>query len=112
MSLLGLARRAGRVAIGARSVDATARRGRLAVLLVAGDASENAISRLGREARAAPRLTVGSREQLGRAVGRGEVAVAGVSDPSLARRMLDAAEAPKGREHESGNPGDPERQVP
>ncbi len=98
--------------IGTHSVTAAARKGRVAVLVVAGDASENAVSRLGPEARARPRVTVASRAALGRAVGRGEVAVVGVTDAALAKRIMEEEWAPQGRDENSGTREDPGRQVP
>ena len=89
VGLLGIARRAGRVVIGTRAVDGAARAGRLALLLVASDASRHALGRLAPEARAAPRLTLGSRAALGRILGRRSIAVAGVTDVALAERMLE-----------------------
>ncbi|MCG8468315.1 MAG: ribosomal L7Ae/L30e/S12e/Gadd45 family protein [Gemmatimonadetes bacterium] len=87
--MLGLARRAGSVVIGARAVSAAARRGRLAAVLVASDASERAVERLVPEARDAARVRVGTRATLGGALGRTEVAVAGITDRSLADRVLE-----------------------
>lgn len=113
LGLIGIALRAGRAAVGTRAVRAAARAGRLAALVVATDASENAVARLGEEARSAPRVRVGSRATLGEAVGRAEVAVVGVTDAAIARRlMMYEEEAPGGRDDESGTRRDPRRQVP
>ncbi|WP_419941843.1 L7Ae/L30e/S12e/Gadd45 family ribosomal protein [Candidatus Palauibacter sp.] len=112
LGLLGIAMRAGRVALGTRAVDGAARRGRLALLVVASDASRHALGRLPPEARAASRVTVASREALGRALGRNDVAVAGVTDVALAARILEAECAPAGGDHSSGSAGDPEGRVP
>ena len=89
LALLGIARRAGRVALGTRAVGSAAGRGQVALLFVAGDASNNLWARLGAEALRAPRITVPGREALGRALGRPDVAVAAVTDQRLARRVLD-----------------------
>lgn len=102
VGLLGIARRAGRVALGTRAVDRAARAGRLALLLVASDASRHALGRLAPEARAAPRLTLGSRAALGRILGRRSVAVAGVTDVALAARMLKWDHAAIGDDESSG----------
>ena len=104
--------RAGRVALGTRAVDSAARRGRLALLLVAADASRHALGRLAPEARTASRLTVASREELGRALGRRTVAVAGVTDAALAARILEREHAPAGDDESSGSKEDLEGQVP
>lgn len=89
LSLLGIARRAGRLAVGTHAVTMAAKAGRLGVLVVASDASDNAISRLGSAARDVPRITAGDRAELGRAVGRNEVAVAGVTDAALAKKIVE-----------------------
>ena len=110
--LLGIARRAGRVALGTRAVDRAARGGRLALLVVAADASPHALGRLAPEARAVPRLTLGSRETLGRMFGRSTVAVAGVTDETLAARLLDRERTRAGDDKSSGSEQDSEGLVP
>ena len=112
LGLLGIALRAGRLALGTRAVSSAARRGRLALLVLARDASRHAVGRLAPEARVAPRVTVASREALGRALGRREVAVVGVTDKALAARILTGERAPAGDDDSSGSSGDPEGQVP
>ena len=112
LGLLGIARRAGRVAVGTRAVDRAARAGRLALLLLASDASRHALGRLAPEARAAPRLTLGSRAALGRILGRGSIAVAGVTDVALAERMLERDRAAMGDDDSSGPHGDSEGRMP
>lgn len=91
---------------------AAARSGQLEVLVVAGDASVNAVSRLGPEAREVARVTVATRAVLGRALGRGGVAVAGVTDAALAKRVLEEERALQRRDENSGTREDPGRQVP
>ncbi|MCY3699333.1 MAG: ribosomal L7Ae/L30e/S12e/Gadd45 family protein [Gemmatimonadetes bacterium] len=110
--MLGIATRAGRIALGTRAVDSAARRGRLALLVVAGDASRHAVSRLTPQARRASRVTVASRRALGRALGRNDVAVVGVTDSALAQRILEGERTPSRRDESSGSQGDPEGQVP
>ncbi|MYA34186.1 MAG: 50S ribosomal protein L7ae [Gemmatimonadales bacterium] len=112
LGLLGIATRAGRVALGTRAVDIAARRGRLALLVVAGDASRHAVSRLTPQARQASRVTVASRKALGRALGRNNVAVVGVTDSALAQRILEGERTPSRRDESSGSRGDPEGRVP
>jgi len=86
---LGLARRAGRVVVGVEALKAAARKGRLAVVVVAEDAAENALARVGGEVRAVERARFGTRDTIGRALGRGAVPIVGVTDRSLARRILE-----------------------
>ena len=106
-----MARRAGRAVIGTRAVKAAAQKGLLQVLVVAGDASDNALARLGPEVQAAARIRCGTRSTLGRAVGRAEVAVVGVTDRALAKRLLDEQQLPEG-DDSPGAREDPRRQVP
>ena len=92
-------------------MDIAARRGKLALLVVAGDASKHALGRLTPQARRVSRVTVATRSALGRALGRNGVAVVGVTDSALARRILEAGRAPSRRDESSGSHGDPEGQV-
>lgn len=90
LALLGLARRAGRAAVGSESVRGAARRGELAAALLARDAGSNAAGRVRAllEARGVPWIRCGTRAQLGAAVGRGPVAVVGFTDRRLAEEAL------------------------
>lgn len=89
LQLLGLARRAGHAVVGTQAVKDAADRGELTVVIVAGDATANAWRRLegtvgdGR----VPVVSCGTRESLGRAVGRGGAVVAGVRDRGLGERI-------------------------
>lgn len=87
LQILGLARRAGRAAVGTRAVLTAARSGRLEALIVAHDASPNAIDRVRGATRRVPIVRCGTRETLGLALGRGAVAVVGVTDREFARRI-------------------------
>ncbi|MDP2471651.1 MAG: L7Ae/L30e/S12e/Gadd45 family ribosomal protein [Candidatus Palauibacterales bacterium] len=93
LQLVGLARRAGRVAVGTRSVREAARRGKLSIVIVAEDATQNSLARLGTLVRdpGLPVVRCGDRSGLGRAVGRSEAVVVGVSDPGLAERIATVA---------------------
>ncbi|MEE9576907.1 MAG: ribosomal L7Ae/L30e/S12e/Gadd45 family protein [Gemmatimonadota bacterium] len=87
---VGMARRAGCVAVGTRAVREAARGGKLAAILIARDASENARGRLeGVRRRSGTSLTpCADRRALGAAVGRGPVAVLGVTERGLADLVL------------------------
>ncbi len=87
LQALGLARRAGRAAVGTRAVLVAARTRRLSALIVARDASPNALDRVRGAIRTVPIVRCGTRETLGLAVGRGPVAVVGVTDREFARRI-------------------------
>lgn len=90
LQLLGLARRAGRAAIGTQSVRGAARRGELAAVLIARDAGGNAEGRVRSllEARGVPLVRCASRGALGAAVGRGPTAVVGITDAKMAWAAL------------------------
>jgi ribosomal protein L7Ae-like RNA K-turn-binding protein len=92
LQAVGVARRAGRVEIGTRAVRQAGREGRLAAILVARDASDNARERFERVRlnTGAELVVCGDRSDLGRAVGRGPVAALGITEPGLAELVLEA----------------------
>lgn len=94
LKLLGLARRAGALAVGTQAVRDALRRGELSAVVVAGDATENARRRM-RGALGASGVRVvtgGTRMGLGRAVGRSDVVVVGIRDRGLAARIVGEVE--------------------
>ncbi|MFQ5689881.1 MAG: L7Ae/L30e/S12e/Gadd45 family ribosomal protein [Gemmatimonadota bacterium] len=94
LGVLGLACRAGLVVVGTRAVRDAARRGELAAVLVAGDATENARQRLaGVVSRGIPLASVGDRRGLGATVGRAGVVAVGLKDAKLALRIVTGAGA-------------------
>lgn len=102
MQALGLARRAGRLAVGTRAVKEALRADEARVVVLAGDATENARRRVTglAQGRRVPVVTLGNRETLGAAVGRGPVAVLAVTDAALAEgvlRRVAATPAARGR---------------
>ena len=109
---MGIARRAGLVVLGTRAVKAALRKGSVHLLIVAKDASRNALARLGSEGREVPRVRLGTRETLGKAVGRGEMALAGIIDSDLAAKLIQDNEAQMKRRNNSGAERGSTRQVP
>jgi predicted RNA-binding protein YlxR (DUF448 family)/ribosomal protein L7Ae-like RNA K-turn-binding protein len=89
--LLGVATRAGRTRSGATQVEEALERGRLALLLVATDAEPSTVAAFEARGRAAgvPVARYGTRETLGRAVGKEFRAVVGIADRGLAARIRD-----------------------
>lgn len=88
--LLGLARRAGRLVVGANGVRAALRREEAAVVVVAGDHSrrtDDKVIRLAR-ARGVPVVPGPPAEELGRLLGRTAVQAVAVTDEHLARGIL------------------------
>ena len=93
LQLVGLARRAGYVAVGTRAVREAASRGEVRVVVLAADATDNARKRL-RGLSGQPGIEViecGTRGSLGRAVGREEAVVVGIGDRGLGRRIVGEA---------------------
>ena len=87
LSLLGLALRGGRLAVGEEPVEAVARARDARVLLVASDASDNTCRRVEHFAQAGQCLWLRlpfTKAELGRHLGRSAVAVAAVTDVGLA----------------------------
>src|SRR5512138_3661084 len=89
LRLLGLAARAGAIVPGTDRVREAARGGRLHLVLVAADASANAMDKLipVLEARGVPHAVIADRVQLGAAVGRAPLSAVGVLDASFAERL-------------------------
>lgn len=87
--LIGLAARAGTVVTGTERVRRAARRGELAFVLVAVDASDNTMEKLLPllRARGVRHEVRYSRTELGAAVGRAPLSALGVTDTSLAGRV-------------------------
>lgn len=94
LGALGLARRAGRAAVGTRAVREAARAGRVRAVVLAGDASPGARRRVEKGLQdGTPIVSLADRERLGRAVGRETVTVVAVTDAGLAARVTAAAAA-------------------
>lgn len=100
LDLLGLALRAGRLAVGTHAVKEAARRDELHAAVIARDATENARDRVLPllAARDVSVVECPSAARLGRAVGRRRVVVAGLKDAGFARRVLAALPPATGRE--------------
>ncbi len=88
---LGLALRSGALAVGTEAAADAIRRQRAELVIVAGDAGRSTRARLAElaaKARVAVRAGPG-RGEMGRALGRGAVAVVVVSDPRWARQFME-----------------------
>lgn len=102
LALLGLARRAGRLVIGAEESRRAIREGIARVVVLADDASSGHRGKVEAVARArgVPVVGVGSRDELGKALGKGLVTAVVVTDKGLSARLLDLVLGPpaeKGR---------------
>lgn len=89
LNLLGLAARAGSVLPGTERVREAARSNRLALALLARDASDNSRGKLLPllQARRIPFLIAFERVQLGGAIGRSPLSAVGITDPALAQQL-------------------------
>jgi ribosomal protein L7Ae-like RNA K-turn-binding protein len=90
LRLLGLVRRAGSVVAGTEAVKEAARAGSLAAVVFAADASNNARRRIEPllDRQAVRSASCGDRGTLGAAIGKGPIAVIGITDEMLARTVL------------------------
>lgn len=95
LGLLGLAARAGMLALGTTQVREAARQGRVRFVLIAADASANASGKLVPllEARGIAHRVAFDRVALGTAAGKAPLSAIGVSDASLAERIRAALDA-------------------
>ena len=95
LRLLGLARRAGSLITGSEAVKGATRSGSLSAVVFARDASANAHRRIepALEREGVRWSECGVRTTLGAAVGKGPLAVVGITDAALARTVLGRLEA-------------------
>ena len=99
LKLLGLARRANRVALGAFAAEHAAKRGKAVLLLVAADASDNTLrmaQRIAAESRISLLRLPHDKNTMGRATGHSECAVAALTDMGLAKAIEKAYQSLKG----------------
>jgi hypothetical protein len=108
LGLLGIARRAGELAVGFEQVRELAAEGRVGLLVVAADAAPASRARLRALAPAADAIALFSRDELARALGRENVVQLAVRRGRLARRLADEARRLEGfrpTEQNHGQPG-------
>ena len=103
LALLGLARKAGRLVIGAEESRRAIREGIARVVVLADDASSGHRGKVEAVARArgVPVVGIGSRGELGQALGKGLVTAVAVTDKGLSSKLLDLVQGP-GREESAG----------
>ena len=91
-NLLGLARKAGKIASGDLAVREAVSKGKAALVLLAGDAGPSTVDRFTRLCgqRSIDCIRIGSQEELGRALGQSPRAVLAVTDVNFARGVRDA----------------------
>ena len=98
MNYLGLARRGGLAELGEEPVGAIARAGKAYVILVAGDASDHTWRRAKSYAAGTDQQCIRlscTKEEMGQAAGRTSLAIAAITDPQLARALVQALDQPE-----------------
>jgi ribosomal protein L7Ae-like RNA K-turn-binding protein len=92
LQLLGIARRAGSVVVGTRRTREALRRGGVALVVIAADAAAGQVAKVEGLIRAQglPRVRMGDRSALGRAVGGPPVSAVAVTDRRLAETIVGA----------------------
>lgn len=100
--MLGLAQRAGRVLSGAAQVEGGFAKGQAALLLLAGDASEETVKQYTRAAARAriPVMSYGTKTELGRALGKGVRSAALVCDKGFAKAIITKIDTKKRMEQQ------------
>ena len=89
-SMLSLAQKAGKLAVGENRATECIRGGGTYLILLALDASSNTQKRFGDMSafRKVPLIRPGNRQELGRAIGRREAVSIAVTDPGFAAQLL------------------------
>jgi ribosomal protein L7Ae-like RNA K-turn-binding protein len=88
-SMIGLAYRAGRIAAGEDAVRKSIRKGKVRLLIISEDASENTQKRFGNAAEYYNIDVViwGTKEELGMSIGKSERSVIGITDDSFCKSL-------------------------
>jgi len=88
--MLGMAMRAGKLIAGEEQVVAAIRQSKVHLVFISEDASQNTLKKVRDKSTyyKIPLLTVGSRDELGRAIGKEQRVVVGVSDQGFASKMM------------------------
>ncbi len=90
LGFLGLARKAGALAVGSDAVEIVLAKGRAKLVVFASDAGKSTLSKFKTicDDKGVPIRMASTKEDLGGALGRRQVAVAAVTDVNFAARML------------------------
>lgn len=88
LGLLGIARRAGQVAMGFDAAMRSVTRGQARLLVLARDVGESTADKVRRSAGEVPVVVLGEKESLGKALGRGETGVVAVTDGGFSRALM------------------------
>lgn len=94
LSLLGLCKRAGRLAAGETAAEQAIRKKQAQLLIVSVDASENTKKKCRNSAvyYALPLLEIGTKAELGRAIGAEQRSMIAVTDAGFAKKLQELAQ--------------------
>jgi ribosomal protein L7Ae-like RNA K-turn-binding protein len=98
LNYLALARKAGRVELGEEPAGAAARAQKARLIVVAKDATEHTLRRAKSFVSGSEQLCLQvpySKDELGQAIGRQELALAAITDPAMALAFVKALEKPE-----------------
>lgn len=92
--MIGIGQRAGKLISGSQAVKSHLNRGRVKLLVIANDASPQSAQEINRlaGAKAVPVLTYGSKDDLGRLIGKSPRSALAVTDEHIARGIIEAYE--------------------
>ncbi len=91
LSMLGLARRAGKLIYGSESVAVSARQGKARLVIMAGDASDGTKKLLRNKCKSfsVPLFEYSTKAELGKSLGKSDISALGVSDRNFAKAITD-----------------------
>ena len=101
--LAGLARRAGKIALGTSMLEKNLRRKKVALILIAEDATKNTVDKILSLQPSCPYLVFGSKGEWGKAMGREEIAVLGILEANFAKGILLNYGAEEGKQNGKNN---------
>lgn len=89
LSLVGIAKKAGRISVGESAVKDSIRFGKCGLVIIAGDASDNTKKSVINSCKyyGATYYEVGTKEEIGRAIGKGNTSSVSVNDEGLAKAI-------------------------
>ena len=97
LSLLSLAKKAGRLAVGGEAAETALRQGRAGLVITASDAAENTVRRLRNRSGGIPVMPLPyTKETLGAAIGYRSCAVAALCDDGFVQAFCRARDLPDG----------------
>lgn len=105
-TLIGFARKAGKLAIGKTAVETAYHRNKLQLIILTEDASERHLRFLERDIENVRAFRFGTKDMMGQLLGRSEAAILGITDANFARSLCKflSKEIPTGKRIEERKP--------